>query len=89
MILDLIYWELTLGLVVITGIINNAFGIKYIVHPKWLVLVLWAFGSIVHGLTHETTEFWRLVTSLGCAVIVYNYIVSPIRDAIKRKNPLY
>lgn len=88
-ILNYIYWEVTVGLVVMTSVINNMFGIRSFIHSKWLLLALTIFAAVVHRFTHIDTSLWRVMMSLGAAMILYNYIAKPLLDVFyRRKNPL-
>lgn len=87
-ITNYIYYELTLGIIVVTMVINKLFNMKAWVHSKWTSLAVAAFGGLVHYLTHVDSDVWKIVISFSVSVLAYDYIVKVIQDKIRGKNPL-
>lgn len=83
-----IYWELTVGLIIVGMVINKAFAMKNMIHLKWVMFVLALIGGVTHYLTHEDSSIWKIVISVGVSVLAYDYVVKVIQDKLNGKNPL-
>lgn len=87
-LLNYMYYELTLGIIFTTMVINKLFAVKKYIDLKWLTLVVAAFGGVVHYLTHDDSDIWKIIISFGLAVLGYDYFVKVISDKYQGKNPL-
>jgi len=87
--LDLIYWQLTIGIVIVTEVVKHKiFPFSAWVQSKWLTLAVAVLGGIAHWWGHDDTDVWKLVTSLGVAVLFYDYIWRVVKDIfVNLKDP--
>lgn len=90
-LLNHIYWELVVGIVLAGQVFSNLFKSEALtLHKKWIVFILAVLGGIVYYLFHDRNEpfdVWRVFISLGVAVTFYDYIVKLVTDALAGKNP--
>ncbi len=80
------YWELTIGIVVVTMVLNKMLQLRKLVHLKWVTFIIASFGGVVHYLTHHDSSVWKIVISVGIATLAYDYVVKVITDKIAGKN---
>jgi len=83
-ILDFFYPSLSMGIVLVTYIVKQAIKTT---HPKWITLAVAALEGIIHFFVYQETEVWKVVNSLGIAIIFYDYIVKAAMDTFQAKNP--
>ena len=88
-ILNHIYIEYTLAVIVITEVIKRALA-EGNLQPKWITaavaVVLGVVGVIIKiQVQHEAIDFWRMLTSFGVSIIGYDYLLKPILDRFNKK----
>jgi hypothetical protein len=86
------YMTYSIAVLCVTAMIRNAVYGNYRLGPKWITLVvgvlLGAFMFIFRWINLETpTEFYTLFAALGASSAFYDYVIKPILDKVKGKNP--
>ena len=81
MLLEYTYPGYIIGVVVIVELIKHFFTPK--LHPKWITLLVAIAGAVVELLIHRyELDAWKLIISLGIAILGYDYIYKPIKDKV-------
>lgn len=81
LLLNYVYPELILGIIVITELYKHLFPNR--LHPKWLTLLFAVAGALLEvAFRPEPVNIWYLVISFGVAVLGYDYFYKPIKDKV-------
>ena len=85
-ITNYLYIQVTLGIIVITMVVHKFF--KPNVHPKWVTLIVALAVGVVHYFAAPEFDLWKLISSLGFAIMGYDYLVKVLKDRFSGKNPM-
>ena len=59
--------------------------VKPSIHPKWVTLIVAIVCAVVQiwlDPAAHITSWWKLLISLGIAVVGYDYLIKPIKDKV-------
>jgi divalent metal cation (Fe/Co/Zn/Cd) transporter len=80
-LLEYTYPAYIIGVVVIVELIKHFF--NPVLHPKWVTLLVAVGGAIIELVIHRyELDWWKLIISLGIAILGYDYIYKPIKDKV-------